>query len=111
MHVRAQGPAKMQCIVDEGDPVVLTDATGTVIVGPSPAPPAGRMVFDYNGPRVADFCWGVLNPDGTLAFQSELLGPLYQYQRINLDLETPGDEQLTSADRKWLDRMRDALRS
>lgn len=106
MHIRATGPAAIHCVVDEGDPVVLTDADGVVLSGPHPAPrPPDRLVIDYDGPRLEEFCWGVLNPDGTLGDQSKLLGLLRRFDRVNLDLHSPGDEYLTAEDRQWFSRM------
>ena len=111
MRIRALGPGRIHCITEDGDPVVLTAANGDVIWGPRPAPPPGaRMVIDYDGPRVGEFCWGVLNPDGTLGWQSQVVGRLLGYDRINLDFDRQPDDYLTAVDRKWLSRMWSAVR-
>jgi hypothetical protein len=68
------------------------------------------MVIDYDGPRVGEFCWGVLNPDGTLGWQSQVVGRLLGYDRINLDFDPQPDDYLTAVDRKWLSRMWSAVR-
>lgn len=96
----------MKCVVEEGDPIVLTDTSGNIVSGPHPAPPTSVLVINYSGPRVRDDCWGVLNPDGTLAFQSTILvTTLYGDERITLTLDKPVDDHLTTDDRKWLNQV------
>ncbi len=105
MYIRAQGPGQMTFFAEEGDPIVLTDREGSVIAGPHPAPPASSMVIEYNGPSVRDAYWGVLNPDGTLAFQAESFGQLWPRMTVTLEFQPPPDDFLTTDDRKWLKRM------
>jgi hypothetical protein len=105
MYTRAIGPGKAKFVVEEGDPIVLTDLNGTIISGPHPAPANDKISIDYDGPRVTDACWGVLNPDGTLGFQSEPFTTLYGYERVNLGLDHPLDDHLLPEDRKWLKRV------
>jgi hypothetical protein len=106
MFTRAIGPGQGRWFAEEGDPVVLTDLCGRVVWGPHPAPPQGQqLVIDHRGPRLDDFCWGVLNPDATLACQSGSCGPLWRNGRITLDFDLPADDYLTVEDRSWLRRM------
>lgn len=107
MRVRALSAGQLQCFADEGDPVVLTDLTGTVAAGPFPVPANQQLVIDYDGPRLNEVCWGILNPDGTLAYRSNKLdfGPLYRHQRVTSNFEEPPGDHLTPDDRKWLTRV------
>lgn len=103
MYTRTQGPGRCIFVIEEGDPIVLTNLGGTVVVGPHPAAAGGQMVIEYDGSYLQDLCWGVLNPDGTLGFQSEPLGWLSQGMNVKLDLDQPGPpvDHLTHDDRRW----------
>lgn len=105
MYTRATSPGQMNCVVEEGDPIVLTNTAGDVVSRPHPAPPTRELIINYNGHRVGEACWGVLNPDGTLAFQSEVVATLRAGDRVTLKLDQPTDDHLTTDDRAWLARM------
>jgi hypothetical protein len=105
MYTQATGPGRVKFVVEEGDSVVFTNIHGKVISGPYPAPqPRDVITVDWYRPYVASWCWGILNPDGTLAFQSAVCGSLFRGDHITLDLELPGD-YLLPEDRVWLKRV------
>jgi hypothetical protein len=106
MRTRATGPGKVQFAVEEGDMVVLTDLVGIAVTRPQPAPSTGELIINYSGRRLENGCWGVLNPDGTLAFQSEPFGMIRDFDRVVLTLDGhAADDHLTPDDRKWLKRV------
>jgi hypothetical protein len=106
MRTRATGPGKVQFAIEEGDLIVLTDLVGIIVGGPQSAPPAGKLIVNYSGRWLEHACWGVLNPDGTLAFQSEPFGTVRSSDRVILTLDGhAADDHLTADDRRWLKRV------
>jgi hypothetical protein len=105
MYMLASAAGRVHCFVEPRDSVVITDLMGKTIAGPAIAPLDGSVVtFDYDGPSLDNCCWGVLNSDGTLAFQSESIGSLFGGSRVRIEIESP-PTYLTPEDRQWLQRV------